>query len=147
MRATFYIKKKALEDYLIRKGYILKTIKRIILEDFGFKNTNEIRDAFPILSSSVLNIKVAYKTDEDRKEIVIRIAFILDYLRIEQKGTIYRIVGRDILFYKPGSDIASYRRDNNDSTLYLYTQSSVFRKEILNDIKEKTKINEFYISI
>ena len=147
MRATFYIKKKGLENYLLRKGYILKTIRRIILEDFGFNNTNEIRDAFPILSSSVLNIKVAYKTDEDREEIVIRIASILDYLRIEQKGTIHRIVGRDILFYRPGSTATFYRRDNNDSTLYLYTQSSVFRREILNDIKEKTKINELYISI
>lgn len=146
MRATFYIKKKELENYLLRKGYILKTIRRIILEDFGFNNTNEIRDAFPILSSSVLNIKVAYKTDEDREEIVIRIASILDYLRIEQKGTIHRIIGRDILFYRPGAP-GFYRRDNNDNTLYLYTQSSVFRREILNDIKEKTKINEFYISI
>lgn len=155
MRATIYLRKKELENYIEKRGYNIKTIRIIILKEFGFKNSNEFKNEYKNLSSSVLNIKLAYKNLKEYESILVLISDLLAFLKNSLKKEYFkRIFGSEVLFY----DINSYTnglsrlnydfyRENKSLTLYNFTISSVFRKEFLNEIKEKTDLNEIYLSI
>ena len=156
MRATIYLKKQEIENYLVNKGYTLKTLRKIILDEFGFKNSKDFSAEYPNLSQLALNIKLAYLNQEEYESILVLVSDMLKFLKSELKDTsnpwptAICIYGRDVVFYKnsPREDISlQYNRNDNKDTLYIYTVSSVFRKEFIGEIKEKIEINEIYLSI
>ena len=159
MRATLYIRKQDIEDYLTNKGYTLKTLRKIILDEFGFKNSKEFHSEYANLSPAAMNIKLAYLNQEEYESILVLVSDMLKFLKSELKDSnsgnqppwpCYTMYGRDIVFYKASTreDITlQYNREDNKDTLYIYTVSSVFRKEFVNELKEKTEINEIYLSI
>lgn len=147
MRGTFYIRKNRVEDYLERKGFSLCTIRRVIIKEFGFKNGKEFLLKYHNLSPSVLNVKVAYKNKLEYNEIIIRISDILKYLSMEEYN--HSIFGRDILFFHPNQSgsFPYYDRQKLNKSLYWYTVMTRFRLEFIEDIREKTGIDELGITI
>jgi hypothetical protein len=150
MRATIYLKKKELESYLERKGYTIVTLRRVILDEFGYKNSDHFMSIYPNLSRGVLNMKLAYKDKEEYESIVLLVSDMLKYLKQEQDPSIGygRVFGVDIKFLiRQTDETFSYTYGSKNNTLYYYTQESVFKREILTDITEKIELNGLSISI
>ena len=156
MRATVYIRRKELEEYVKRKGYSIKTFRKILVDEFGYKNGKEAMTEFTNLTTNVFNIKLAYKNQEEYQGILVLMSDIIAFVKAERDSPNWAtpIYGRDIVFFTPDSTttdslgaILSYQNTKANKTLYTYTISSVFRKEFINDVNEKTGINELFLAI
>lgn len=154
MRATVYIRREELEEYVKRKGYSIKTFRKILVDEFGYKNGKEAVTEFTNLTTNVFNIKLAYKNQEEYQEILVLMSDILAFVKTERDSPNWAtpIYGRDIVFFTPNSTDSlratlSYQNTKANKTLYTYTISAVFRKEFINDINEKTGINELFLAI
>lgn len=155
MRATIYLKKKELENYLEKKGYTLVTLRRVILDEFGYKNSKHFLLDYPNLSKGVLNIKLAYRDEEEYRLITLWISDTLRYLKHEQNPSVGygRVYGIDIKFLTRQNDGSLSHIGIGDlegekyKTLYYYCIEFVFRREIVSDIKEKIELNGFTMSV
>ena len=156
MRATVYIRREELEEYVKRKGYSIKTFRKILVDEFGYKNGKEAMTEFTNLTTNVFNIKLAYKNQEEYQEILVLMSDIISFVKAERDSLNWSaIYGRDIVFFTPNSTnstdnlgaLLNYQNTKANKTLYTYTISAVFRKEFINDINEKTGINELFLAI
>ena len=154
MRATVYIRREELEEYVKRKGYSIKTFRKILVDEFGYKNGKEAMTEFTNLTTNVFNIKLAYKNQEEYQEILVLMSDILAFVKTERDSPNWAtpIYGRDIVFFTPNSTdnlgaLLNYQNTKANKTLYTYTISAVFRKEFINDMNEKTGINELFLAI
>ena len=148
MRASIYVRKNELRSYLERKGYILVTLRKILIKDFGYKTGRDFCSSFQHLSPSILNISVAYKTREDYENILFIVSLVIKYLKeLELSSTKY-YVGRDIIFKSIENNEGIYGwSERGSNSIYWYTETTVFRREFLEDMQEKTQINGLTLSI
>ena len=147
MRATIYLRKQELEKYLENRGYTLKTIRRLLLDEFGYKNSKHFVSEFTNLSKGVLDIKTAYKSKEEYEIIVFKLSEIVQFLKEELKNHPTRLHGRDIIFFQKSHPYSSYRDCERTEALYYNVITTVFRKELSKEIREKLGLYEIGISI
>ncbi len=154
MRATVYFKKQELEEYLERNGYTILTLRRIILKEFGYKNSRSVLTEHSNLCSGVLNTKLAYKTEDEYRNITLIVSDLILYLRRElasstKPGYGRQLFGKDIIFLNPlsGNLTLGYNTGDRKQALYWYTMETSIKREIRQAIQEKTGIHEIGISI
>lgn len=145
MRASIFISRKELEDYLERHGFSIITFRRIVLSEFGYKNAMEFKKDFKCLTDSVLNIKFAYSNSDDYREILLKISRCLQYLRNENEKLVNCFIGRDFIYFDP--ETSSYNYSFRNETLYYYTVSATFRRNFVSELSEKLGLNDVGIAI
>ena len=134
MRTTLYIDNKELENFLKRSGYTLITIRKLIISEFGYKNSSEFLSEFKkYIIKNVLNIKLAYKNDNEYKDIIYKLSFIIKRLKKENK----LVFGRDeILFLSPDNPNMFISKSWRQKSLFYYLDKTVFKRELLNNLKK-----------
>ena len=86
MRASIYLSKKELQKYLESKGYESKTIRKVLIDEFGYKTGKQFLETNTNLCSCVLDIRVCYKNPDEYREIVLRVSWIIKYLEKERNN-------------------------------------------------------------
>lgn len=151
MRASIYLSKKELQKYLELRGYKSKTIRKILLDEFGYKTGKQFLETNVNLCSCVLDIRVSYKNPDEYREIVLRISCIIKYLEKERSAEgsySSRLFGKDIVFLNPKSVYTiNYREGDRDLSLWYYIETTVFRREFINELNEKLGLYEIRMSI
>lgn len=152
MRASIYLSKKELQKYLESKGYESKTIRKVLIDEFGYKTGKQFLETNTNLCSCVLDIRVCYKNPDEYREIVLRVSWIIKYLEKERNnknsGYRQRLFGKDIVFLNPESIYGvGYRDGDRNLSLWYYTETTVFRREFVSEVNEKLGLYEVRMSI
>lgn len=158
MRASVYLNKSEIREYIKLKGYQTKTIRKILVSDFGYKNSKQISEGITNLSKTVLDIRICYKNQDEYRDILLKMSTIIKYLEQEKNEDIargagfVRVFGRDVIYLSLVSNKYSLtyhhiERIKNTQTLYYHTESSVFRREFIQEVNEKIGLYGIKMSI
>lgn len=152
MRASIYLSKKELQSYLKSKGYKTKTIRKVLLDEFGYKTGKQFLETNNNLCSCVLDIRLCYKNPDDYREIILRLFWIIKYLEKERtsgkSGYGPRLFGKDIIFLNPDSTyVIGYNDGDRQLSLWYYTETTVFRREFIDEVNKKLGLYEIRMSI
>lgn len=136
MRTTLYISNKEVLNFLERNGYTLITLRKIIISEFGYKNSEEFLSEFKNnISKSILNIKLAYKDSDEYRDIKYKLSYIITKLKEEKKYST-RIYGMDeMLFLSPDNPSMFMSQSWRQRSLYYYLYKTVFKRELLNNLQ------------
>lgn len=158
MRASIYLNKSEIREYIKLKGYQTKTIRKILVSDFGYKNSKQISEEITNLSKTVLDIRICYKSQDEYRDILLKISAIIKYLEQEKIKDItrgagfIRVFGRDVIYFSLDSNKYSLtynhiERIKNTQTLYYHTESSIFKREFIQEVNEKLGLYGIKMSI
>lgn len=152
MRANIYLNKKELQRYLELRGYTTKTIRKVLIDEFGYKTGKQFLETNTNLCSCVLDVRVCYKNQDEYREIALRVSQMIKYLEKERTsdkpGYGQRLFGKEILFLNPESTyIVGYNDGDRRLSLWYYTESTVFRREFVDEVNKKLGLYEIKMSI
>ena len=157
MRASIYLNRKELQNYLKLRGYQSETIRKILISEFGYKTGKQFLQENTNLCSNVLNIKVSFKNQDEYREIVLRLSWIIKYLKNERDkakiksgfgGYALRLFGTDIVFLNPDSTyVIDYGDGDRNLSLWYYTEAVTFKRLFIEEITEKLGLYEIRMSI
>lgn len=138
MLLRIFVSNNEINNYLSDCGYKITTIRKLLINEYGFKNTKDILEKFsPVITEQFLKIKLSYKTSRDYSEICVYMSGLLKYItdfihNKQMKG--YMTRGFYLLYFKESDEEGGYSFDGDSTnSLIKYYIKSVYRKEILNE--------------
>lgn len=144
MRASIYFSRKEIREYLEKRDYSICTLRRILIKEFKFKNTNDILCKIPNISKGVLDLTIASENKYEYDKILLLVSDIIRYLdheyRFVNRG---RMFGKELIYIVNNHIDMSKRRDS----LYEYTEIITFKRILKKEMQEKLGLYEFGIAI
>lgn len=137
MLLRIYVSDNEVNNYLTDCGYKITTIRKLLLNEYGFKDTKGIIEKFsPIITEQFLKIKLSYKTSEDYSEICVYMSRLLNYItdfihNKQKKG--YMTKGFYLLYFKEDESGGYPFSGTSTDSLIKYYFKAVYRKEILSE--------------
>ena len=147
MILRLHITNKEIDDYLTDRGYKISTIRKILINEYGYKNTKEILEKLsPVVTEDFLKLKLSFLNDKEYMDMCGCLSELIKFIKqyIEDSGSRkYLPRGFYLLYYNPNDSDYIFSGDSTNS-LVKYQVKTVYCKLILKEpCFSKNRINRY----